>query len=155
MMTRHGYEHSSRAKFYWNILASAQEWLLPYTMYTAQNFQGNRCFSSHAQEGWLNDFYWNFGLSNDLVECSTQLLQNICKKYEIDPMCIAQRRKIITIPLNNFSSVFQHSQCPVAGEVATCVARFCLPNSAFLLVNERRCHMCKVFSYWLSPWKKT
>ena len=41
-------------------------------------------FSSHTQECQFNCFYWTFGLNNDLVECSTQLLQNICKKYEIN-----------------------------------------------------------------------
>ena len=38
-------------------------------------------FHPTLNEGWLDNFCWNFGLNNDLVECSTQLLQNIRKEY--------------------------------------------------------------------------
>ena len=45
----------------------------------------DRCvFSTYTQEGKFNYFRWNFGLNNDLVECSTQLFQSICKDSEID-----------------------------------------------------------------------
>ena len=43
-------------------------------------------FHPTLQEVKFNYFCLNFGLNNDLVECSTQLLQNICKNYEIDPI---------------------------------------------------------------------
>ena len=56
----------------------------------------------------LNYFCWNFGLNNDLADCCTQLLQNICKNYEIGPMYT--NKKIITVPLNILSSVFKSSK---------------------------------------------
>ena len=56
-----------------------------------------------TQEGWFNYFCWNSCLKNDLIECSTQLLQNICKNMNLT-LCI-QRRKIITFHLNTLSSV--------------------------------------------------
>ena len=48
-----------------------------------------RCFFIPHSRGLIQLFCWNSGLINDVVECSTQQLQNIRKNYEIDPMYTA------------------------------------------------------------------
>ena len=73
-----------------------------------KHLRGIGVFLSHTNEGQFNCFCWNVGLNNNLVECSSQLLQNICKIMRL--VLWTQRRKIITTPLNIMEIwVFYHT----------------------------------------------
>ena len=52
--------------------------------------KGTGVFFNPHLGGLFQFFFLKFWLNNDLVWCSVELLQNICEKYEIDPMHTVQ-----------------------------------------------------------------